>query len=188
MLDLRLADDILIFGKSSLEIGRALDQLVSAFAAVGLVLNASKTVVLTTEAQPPKSLVTPCGISLKVVDNLVGHKWLGCMLTTRQSCNHSVDASFHVQSARRSFFANRWIPCDRNVRVNDSSNFFDKVVSSVACFAAAQRTIYQHDLNMLDVSFSQTNTSNRTSSWWLGLESAISPNFTCMARKAAKCH
>ena len=75
------------------------------------------------------------------------------MLTTRQSCNNSVDASFHVQSSRRSLFANCWILCDRNVRMNDRLNFFDKVVSSVACFAAAQRTIYQHDLNMLDVSF-----------------------------------
>ena len=43
LLDLRFADDILIFAKSYEEIGHVLDALVDALRQVGLVLNAGKT-------------------------------------------------------------------------------------------------------------------------------------------------
>ena len=53
LLDLRLADDVLLFCRSAQEARATLDSLVWHLANVGSILNAEKTVVLTTEAQLP---------------------------------------------------------------------------------------------------------------------------------------
>ena len=50
LLDLRFADDILLFAKSYAETVSLLHDLVNALSQVGLILNANKTVVLTNEA------------------------------------------------------------------------------------------------------------------------------------------
>ena len=81
LLDLRFADDILVFSSSGEEIGMLLDSLVSELAKVGLVLNASKTVVLTSQAQGPTQITTPTGLVIKVVPRSSAQKWLGCMLS-----------------------------------------------------------------------------------------------------------
>ena len=53
LLDLRFADDILIFGADYHVIGVLLEKFVENRAAVGLELNVQKTKVLTTQAPPP---------------------------------------------------------------------------------------------------------------------------------------
>ena len=52
LLDLRFADDVLIFANTKEEAQNLLDSLVRHLAAAGLMLNTSKTLALTTEAQP----------------------------------------------------------------------------------------------------------------------------------------
>ena len=61
LLDPRFADDILLFAKSYAEAVSLLHDLATALSQVGLTLNASKTVVLTNEAQPPQHLQLPSG-------------------------------------------------------------------------------------------------------------------------------
>ena len=56
-----------------------LDALVACLEQVGLKLNASKTKVLTTQAQPPSTLTTPAGLELAVLEPTNSHKWLGCL-------------------------------------------------------------------------------------------------------------
>ena len=51
LLDLRFADDILLFATSSVEAARMVDALVTCLKEVGLALNASKTKVLTAAMQ-----------------------------------------------------------------------------------------------------------------------------------------
>ena len=51
LLDLRFADDILLFATSSVEAARMVDALVTCLKEVGLALNASKTKVLTAAAK-----------------------------------------------------------------------------------------------------------------------------------------
>ena len=58
LLDLRFADDVVFLAESEREAAALLDSLVAEFAKVGLVLNAPKTVALTTQAQPPVCLST----------------------------------------------------------------------------------------------------------------------------------
>ena len=57
LLDLRFADDILLFARTKAEAIFMLETLMEELACVGLCLNASKTVVLTNEAQPPSCLI-----------------------------------------------------------------------------------------------------------------------------------
>lgn len=73
LLDLRFADDILLFGKTEREVLGNLDLLVHELSRVGLVSNASKTVVLTTQAQAPTEVCTPNGIFVQMVENLSFH-------------------------------------------------------------------------------------------------------------------
>ena len=81
LLDLRFADDILVFATSSQQAAYLLDELVVPLANVSLMLNEDKTKLLTTHAQPPKTITTPRGVSVAVVDRDACHKWLGCILS-----------------------------------------------------------------------------------------------------------
>ena len=74
LLDLRFADDILVFATSSQQAAYLLDELVVALADVGLILNQDKTKLLTTQVQLPKTITTPGGLSVAVVDRDGCHK------------------------------------------------------------------------------------------------------------------
>ena len=77
LLDPRFAGDRLLFGESAQAVGSMLDALVACLEQVGLKLNASKTKVLTTQAQPPSTLTTPAGLELEVLEPTNSHKWIG---------------------------------------------------------------------------------------------------------------
>ena len=66
LLDLRFADDILIFVTTYIDAGLLLDELMVCLSQVGLVLNTAKTKVMTTEAQPPSFLSTPAGLQIEI--------------------------------------------------------------------------------------------------------------------------
>ena len=78
LLDLRFADDILVFFTTLDKACLLLDELVASLAEVGLTLNVKKKV--TTQAQPPKQLRTRGGVTVDVLDRASPHKWLGCLL------------------------------------------------------------------------------------------------------------
>ena len=107
LLDLRFADDILVLATSSQQAAYLLDELVVALANVGLSLNADRTKLLTTQAQPPKTITTPRGVSVAVVDRDGCHKWLGCILSWNNKGSHRPDLENHLQAASRAFFANK---------------------------------------------------------------------------------
>ena len=104
LLDLRFADDILLFAKSYVEAVSLLHDLVTALSQVGLILNATKTVVLTNEAQPPQHLQLPSGERIAILEHNSGQKWLGCILTAQSSKLHHVDVKHHLQQASKAFF------------------------------------------------------------------------------------
>ena len=58
LLDLQFADDILLFATSPVEAARMVDALVTCLKEVGLALKASKAKILTTQAQPGKTVTT----------------------------------------------------------------------------------------------------------------------------------
>ena len=153
LLDLRFADDILVFATSSQQAAYLLDELVVALADVGLILNQDKTKLLTTQAQPPTTITTPGGLSVAVVDRDGCHKWLGCILSGNNRGSHRLDLEYHLQAASKTFFANRNILCNKAVSLVKRLQFFDKIVTPVACFAAGHRKIYKTDLETMDVHF-----------------------------------
>ena len=128
LLDLRFADDTLVFATSSQQAAYLLDELVVALADVGLILNEDKTKLLTTQAQPPKTITTPRGVNVAVVDRDGCHKWLGCILSGNNKGSHRPDLEYHFQAASRAFFANRNILCNKAVSLRKRLHFFNKLL------------------------------------------------------------
>ena len=128
-----------------------LDKLVTSLGKVGLKLNAAKTKVLTTQAQPPKTLTTRAGLEIGVLDQSSSHKWRGCMLSTANAGRRQDDIDHRLQSAARAFHVHKWILCDKMVSMASRLKFFDAMITSVVCFAAGHRKIYTNDLRKLDV-------------------------------------
>ena len=153
LLDLRFADDILIFSETAETAALLLDALITALDKTGLKLNASKTVIFTTEAQPPDHITTPAGHTIVVKDSFGTHKWLGCMLSALGSGNVDADITYHLQAAARAILSNKWIFLDKNVSINSKLKLFEATLTPIACFAAGHRNIRQHDLHILDVEF-----------------------------------
>ena len=124
LLGLRFVDDILDFATSSQQAASLVDEV--ALAAVSLLLNESKTKLLTTHAQPPKTITTPRGMSVAVVDRDGCHKWLGCILSGSNKGSHRLDLEYHLQAASRAFFANRNILCNKAVSLKKRLHFLIK--------------------------------------------------------------
>ena len=108
---------------------------------------------LVSQAQPPKTITTPRGVSVAVVDRDGCHKWLGCILSGNNKGSHRPDLEHHLQAASRALFANRNILCNKAVSLRKRLRFFSKIVTPVACFAAGHRKIYKTDLDTMDVHF-----------------------------------
>ena len=124
LLDLRFADDILLFTKSEEEARRTLDLLIAALGEVGLILNVEKTVVMTTEAQPPQHLILSSGHRIQILPRSTSHRWLGCMLSAGESQQQHEDITHHLAAASKSFYANGWILRDRKVSLSKRLKFF----------------------------------------------------------------
>ena len=67
--------------------------------------------------------------------------------------NDRLDLEYHLQAASKTFFANKNILCNKAVSLVKRLQFFDKIVTPVACFAAGHRKFYKTDLETMDVHF-----------------------------------
>ena len=74
LIYIRFADDILFFARSALEVEKLLDSLVAELSEVGLVLNADKTVIFATQSQPPSTITTDHGLTLRVLPGNVAQR------------------------------------------------------------------------------------------------------------------
>ena len=72
LLDLRFADDILLFAQSRVEAGNLLDALVSSWIALICFLHVERKIVITNEAQPPQTITTTGGMILRVLPRDAG--------------------------------------------------------------------------------------------------------------------
>ena len=153
LLDLRFADGTLTFARSSHEIMMLLDKLVEFLGDAGLKLHAEKTVLITTQAQPPPFLTTSTGAIIKVKERESGHKWLGCMLSADGSKHATLDIDYHLQSASRAFFANKSIFLSKNVSVRNKLKVFDAIVTPIACLGVWPRCIHSADMVQVDIHF-----------------------------------
>ena len=148
LTDLRFADDILLFALSLQQSLEMLTSLVSCLRQVGLVLNASKSKLMTTQAQPPDRAWLHADIYIDVVHGSSSHKWLSCQLS--MDGDQRADIEFHLHAAARAFWANKWILCDKHVPLSLRVKFFEAVVTPVACFGAGHRKISQPHLRKFD--------------------------------------
>ena len=147
LVDLTFADDVLMFAASVEQSLDMLRCLVDALRKVGPILNVSKTKLLTTQAQPPDHLWLDVQTKIDVL--LTSHRWLGCCLGLPE--DQDVDVELHLTAPACAFWAYKWILCDKHVPVELRIEYFEAVVTPVACFGAGHRKIYQHQLHKFDV-------------------------------------
>ena len=153
LLDLRFADDILLFAETSHRLVQLLETLIDCLESVGLSLDASKTIILTTETQPPNFLRTRRGEQITVLDSTGSHKWFGCMLTSKGSKSSNTDIEYLLQAATKAFYVNKTVFCDKHVSICKRLRNFHTVVTPVVCFGAGPKAIHGVDLWKLDVHF-----------------------------------
>ena len=153
LLDLGFAEDLPLFARSAQDAAKLLDDLVRCCSGVGLRLNVTKTKIVTSEAQAPAQSLTPAGSIVDILPPAASHKWLGCLLSSKSSRASSADVDFHLQAASRAFLANKQILLDGNVCLKQRLEFFDAVVTPVACFAAGHGAIFHADIRQFDVEF-----------------------------------
>jgi len=151
LLNLRFADDILLFANTKEEVQNLLDSLVRHLAAAGLVLNTSKTVALSTEAQPPSFIQVGDSHVIKVLGYSESHKWLGCMLCASPGLDSDVE--YHLQQAAKAFQKHRWMLQCKDCFIKHRLRYFEAVVFSTACFAAKHQPLYRKHLEKYDVQF-----------------------------------
>ena len=158
-LDFLLADDILLFLQSADEARVVLASLIGHLANVGLILNAGKTVILTTEGQARPHIGLAHGQLVTVLRRHVSHRWLGCLLSAANSAaSTSSDVYHHLSAVLPSFFGNGWILRDRHVSVRSCLNYLHAVITLGTCFSAGHRTIHNADLVHLNIQFKHVQT------------------------------
>ena len=153
LLDLKFADDILLFAKTFEETKILLDELVTCLPEVGLHLNVGKTKILTTHSQSPSEVPLRNGPVIEVLERGSTHKWLGCMLCTASTGNHAPDLAHHLQAASKAFFAHGSFLVNKNVPMRNRFKYFDAMVTPAACFGAAHRKVCKQDLCRMDIVF-----------------------------------
>ena len=114
-------------------------------------LNTSKTVALTTEAQPPSFIQVGDSHMIKVLGQTESHKWLGCMLCACPGLDSDVE--YHLQQAATAFQKHRWMLQCKECSIKHRLRYFEAIVSSTACFAAEHRPLYRKYLQKYDVHF-----------------------------------
>ena len=108
LIDLRFADDIRLFARSAMEVGKLLDSLVAELSEVGVLLNADKTVILTSHSQPPSTITIDHGVTVRVLPGNVAQKWLGCMLGAYRNKNFWTCNSISNKRPKRIMPTNRF--------------------------------------------------------------------------------
>ena len=134
-----------------------LDELVTCLAELGLQLNVRTAKVLTTQSQSPTEVPLRNGQAIEVLDRGSTHTWLGCMLCTANTGNHTLDLAHHLHippcCVESVFFANRHIWETGMLQCKTVSGNFNAMVTPVACFRAAHKKVYKQDLCKMDIVF-----------------------------------
>ena len=118
LIVVQYADDIFLFSERTvMEVRKLLDNLVAELSEVRLLLNAEKDMFSTSQSQPPSTITTDHGITLRVLSGDVAQRWCGCMLTAHGSEQRFLEA--------------RTAPISQRLRYFDAG--FEMNVLSVAC-------------------------------------------------------
>ena len=98
---------------SAEQLGYMLDKLVTSLGKVSLKLNAAKTKVLTTQAQPPKTLTTRAGLKIGVLNRRPINGWAVCCPRLTQANGRMIlTTDYKVRPVHfmftNGFFATKW--------------------------------------------------------------------------------
>ena len=143
LLDLRFADDSLLFARSAQDTAKLLDDLVRCCFGVGLRMKVTKSKIVTSQAQAPAQFCHPTRHT---------SGWVVCCPARVQK--HILRMwTFFCRLLPGRLFANKEIFLDRNGCLKQRLEFFDALVTPVACFAAGHRAFFHADIRQFDVEF-----------------------------------
>ena len=165
-MDLRFADDILLFANSGPDVAQILDKFVKAVGKVGLRPNIGKTVIVTNEAQPPNTFVTKDGLILKVFGAESGAK----MARIHIDRLWKYDAAHGSRLPGGTRYENYALK-PLNIAGQSTFNilrlkYFNACASAVICFRSGHRTLFKKQLNAVDVLFRRLCQSIVTNTDW----------------------
>ena len=92
---------------------------------MGLMLNASNTLVLTTGTRPPSEPCWQIGVKVGMLPRGDGHKWLGCMFTVPAGHDRLSETNFRIHAAARAFYGHKRALCHRNVSIQSRLKYFE---------------------------------------------------------------
>ena len=78
---------------------------------------------------------------------------VGLHVVCSPSKNAILDIDNHLQSASRTLLANKLIFLSRNVSIRNKLQFFNAIVTPIACFGAGPRCIHNADMAKFDINF-----------------------------------
>ena len=108
LVDLRFADDILLFANSGPEVAEILDKFVKAVGKVGLIDKRGATTQYACDKG--KSYLESFGSESR-------EKWLGCILTACGSKMQDMDVAYHMEQGTKAMHVNRWILQDKTTSI-----------------------------------------------------------------------
>ena len=154
LTNVRFADDLVLFGKSFAEIEQMLEALIEEFARAGLVVNGSKTKLLTTapiatSSQTPL-LADVAGMFVEMVRGGCSHKYLGKALSGDLRVRGQRNLDHRLQCAWMRFHDLQHVLTNRKIPVHLRLQLFDSVVSPTVLYGLSTTPLTATQLDKLD--------------------------------------
>ena len=131
--NLRFADDVILVASSKSDTMKMLTDLKSAAAKFGLLINWSKTKIMTTDASSRKSALK-CGEHIvEVLQNGDSEKYLGRKLSLDNF--HSCEVSHRLACGWAAFFKYKGALCNRGIPLSYRVSLFEAVVTPCILYA-----------------------------------------------------
>ena len=149
LTNIRYADDLMIYAKSSAELASMLESLIEELAVIGLHLNAAKTKIFTTDEDAP-DMIEVADSFISVLSDLDSHKYLGRKLPGNLNNRSSVEIAHRIQIAWMKFHQHTDVLIDKNVCIRSRLRFFDAIISPTILFGLGTCALTQQQINQLD--------------------------------------
>ena len=151
LTNIRYADDLLVFAKSSAELAWMTETLQEELAKVGLHLNASKSKVLTLEGCHGPRFWDISGEFVEVLGPADYHKYLGRKLSGNVKERSKVELAHRTQMAWMRFHKHRDVLMDKELHVRSRLKFFQAIVSATLLYGMTACALTAQQMASLDV-------------------------------------
>ena len=151
LLNVRYADDLMLYARSDTDLASMVECLVEELAAVGLTLNTSKTKILTTESLKEPMFLAIGGDRIEVLHGEQNHKYLRQKLSGDLRKRAMVDIQHRSQIAWIKFNEHRDTLLNRHVSLRLRLTLFHSVITPTIAFGLLTCPLTSNQLQKLEV-------------------------------------